>query len=141
MHFMLCVTVSCYMVLRHELSKEHHWEFWLMLNIFRIDKVRNTEVLQRINKKQEILNNNKKKKKFHVIRGEKYSLYSSLQNIMQSKIKWCRNVGRRKNVLVTHFVRMVGLQLQWTVQNRIAVIIFNLQWSGTNRRRNNVFIT
>ena len=60
------------------------------------DKVRNSEILTRLNKNTEILVTIKKRKLEyfgHLMRGDKYRL---LQNIMQGKIAGRRTPGRRK---------------------------------------------
>lgn len=72
------------------------WAYRRILKVAWTEKVRNTEILVRVQKNTEIIATVKKRKLEyfgHVMRGKKYRL---LQNIMQGKIAGRRAPGRRK---------------------------------------------
>lgn len=103
-----------------------------MLRISWMYYVTNTEVLNRMGKREEIITTIKKRKLQyfgHIMRGERYSL---LRLIMEGKIKGKRSVGRRRVSWLKNLREWFGLtsgQLFSTAVNkvRIAMLISNLR--------------
>lgn len=90
---------ECWTVNKAEIKKLNAFEMWTYRRILKIpwtDRVRNEEVLRRLNKDMEIELTIKRRKLGylgHLMRHERYKI---LQEIMQGKIEGKRSVGRRR---------------------------------------------
>ncbi|KAJ2952534.1 hypothetical protein O0L34_g6852 [Tuta absoluta] len=108
------------------------WVYRRMLRISWTDKVRNDIVLQRMNKKLEVLNTIKRRKLEyfgHIMRNEKYKL---LQLIIQGKIQGRRLPGRRKISWLKNLREWYGMSTRSLFRAavdkvKIAMMIANLR--------------
>lgn len=114
------------------------FEMWLYRRMLRIpwtDRIRNTEVLSRMDTEVQILNTVKSQKLqyfAHVIRNEKYRL---LQLIMEGKIEGKRRPGRRKTSWLKNLREWFGMDSKSLFRAaaskvRIVMMIANLRRGG-----------
>lgn len=102
------------------------WCYRRLLRISWVDRVRNTEVLARLQKQLEVMFTIKKRKLEyfgHVMRGEKYRI---LQNIMQGKIQGRRCPGRRRTSWLKNLREWYGVNstsLFRAAANKIKIIM------------------
>lgn len=102
-----CETWTLKTVMMNRIEAFEMWCYRRMLKIAWTEKVRNTEILERIEKERELLTTIKKRKMQylgHILRGPKYEL---LQTIMYGRIEGKRWIGR-KNLSWLRNIR------QWT---------------------------